>query len=228
VRVVVEFQRSKTATPEGDGMNFPVISEDGEYGRDGVVRSVRLDSNLTVRNPVVKDRSFRKRMLESFECQLALVRPVPLHIRTSEASEGNGDVRIRKNETPIEVAKTKEGLDVLNLPRNWPAGDSGNLVRSHPETIGRQNVAEVFTGGDAEFAFWKLAIQPSSPEATKYLPDMSSVIGRIIGVDQDVVQIDDNVNVQQICEQGVKEALEGGRCVRKAFRHNAEVVGTVA
>ena len=78
-------------------------------------------------------------------------------------------------------------MNVLHFLRHWPTRNGGDLVRSHTETIGRKDVAQILAGGNAEFAFGKFAIQPCLAEATEHLPDVSSMLGRIVGVDQYVV-----------------------------------------
>jgi hypothetical protein len=82
VDVVVEFRRVKRAGAEGDRMDFPVVSVDREYGRDRVVGSVRLDGDLTVRNPMVKDRRFAEGILKLSESRLARVAPDPRNVRS--------------------------------------------------------------------------------------------------------------------------------------------------
>jgi hypothetical protein len=153
VRVIVEFRSGKGAAPESDGMEFTVVSKDGENARNGVIGCVRLDHNLTAGNPVMEYRSSRKSAFESVEGRLTSGRPIPPFASTSEAGEWNGNAGIAVNEAPIKVTKTKEGLYVLHFPRYWPIRNSGNFVRRHAETVRRQNVAEVLASGDAELAF---------------------------------------------------------------------------
>jgi hypothetical protein len=54
------------------------------------------------------------------------------------------------------------------------------------------------------------------------------VLGRIIGVDEDVVQIYYDVDVQQVGKNSVQEALEGSRSIGKTLRYDPEVVGAIA
>jgi hypothetical protein len=153
VRVIVELRGRKCPAPESDRVKFPIISKDGENARNSVVGCVHLDHDLTARYPVMEDRSSRKHVLESVEGRLTSGRPIPPDGCTSEPSERDGDARVTINEAPIKVAKTKERLNVLNLPWNGPIRDSGYFVRSHAETIRRQNVTEVLAGGDSKLAF---------------------------------------------------------------------------
>jgi hypothetical protein len=136
VRVIVEFQSCKCLAPESDGMEFAVVSKDGENARNGVVGCVCLDHNLTARNPVMEYRSSCKSTFESVEGRLTSGCPIPLFASTSEAGEWNGNTGIAVNEAPIEVTKTEEGLYVLHFLRYGPIRNGGNLVRRHVETVG--------------------------------------------------------------------------------------------
>ena len=139
-------------------MELSIISVDGQNGRDGLVGGICLDSNLLIRDPVVKYRSLRKCTFEGLESFLASVRPDPRDVGTSKASKRNGDFRVAVDETSIKVTKAKEGLDVLDFSWNRPLRDSGDFDRRHAEAVRRKNVAKIFAGCDAEFAFRQFAV----------------------------------------------------------------------
>ena len=167
-------------------------------------------------------------MLEGVESELANRGPIPSDVGTSEASKRDRDRRVVPYETPIEITKPKEGLNVLHFPGFRPINDGGNFVRRHPEAFRRQDVTEIFAGGDAELALGEFAVESGLPEAPEHLPNMFGMLGRIVGIDQYVVQIDDDVHVQQIREQTVQEPLKSGRSIGKAFRNNPEFEGPIA
>ena len=50
-------------------------------------------------------------------------------------------------------------------------------------------------------------------ESSEYFPDMSMVFLREVGVDQNVVQIDDNTDVDHIEEDVIHKPLEGCWCI---------------
>ena len=64
VRVVVQFRSGEGPGVERDRMEFAGVRRDGQDTGDGVVGGVRLNGNLAVRYPVVKDRSTSKCRLE--------------------------------------------------------------------------------------------------------------------------------------------------------------------
>jgi hypothetical protein len=65
--VIVEFRGCQCSGVERNGAEFLIRTTDGEDSRDGIVRSVGLDSNGTVRNPMSKDGCCGKGFLEFIE-----------------------------------------------------------------------------------------------------------------------------------------------------------------
>jgi len=60
-----------------------------------------------------------------------------------------------------------------------------------------------------EFSFFCLYIQFYFTESFQYLFDMTLVLHDIVGVDQDIVQVDYYAHIQEVGEHVVHEALEG-------------------
>jgi len=60
-----------------------------------------------------------------------------------------------------------------------------------------------------EFAFFCLCVQSCFLESFQYFFDMALVLCDIIGVDQNVIQVDHYTHIQEVGEHIVHEALEG-------------------
>jgi len=58
-----------------------------------------------------------------------------------------------------------------------------------------------------------------SSESSEYFLNMGLVLGHIVRVDEDVIQIDDDCDVNHICENVVHKSLKGCRCISNPFRH---------
>src|SRR5882724_10633527 len=56
-------------------------------------------------------------------------------------------------------------------------------------------------------------------ESAKYFPDMFLVLGDVVGIDENVVQIHDDTNVDHVSENVIHKSLEGCGGVSKPFRH---------
>ena len=57
-------------------------------------------------------------------------------------------------------------------------------------------------------------------ESSEYLSDMFPVVVKIIRVDQDVIQINENAYIQEVREDVIHETLKSGGGVGKSERHN--------
>src|SRR5882724_1966342 len=114
--------------------------------------------------------------------------------------EWNSDFGISKNESSVKVGETEERLNIFDLSGFRPILDYLDFVRCHGEAFGRQHISEVFTGSDIEFAFVCMGKKSISAESVKYFSDVSLMFGNVVRVDEDVVQIDDDNDVNHVCE----------------------------
>ena len=58
------------------------------------------------------------------------------------------------------------------------------------------------------------------PEPSEYLSDMFDVLFRVLGVDEDVIEVDDHERVEEVGEDVVHEVLEGGGCICEPKGHH--------
>jgi len=58
-----------------------------------------------------------------------------------------------------------------------------------------------------------------SSESSEYLLNMGLVLGHIVRVDEDFIQIDDDCDINHICEDIIHKSLKGCRCIGKPFWH---------
>jgi len=83
---------------------------------------------------------------------LALIGKVPSGTLLGEVCEWYSDFGVSINEMLVEVGKAEEGLNVFDISGLEPILDNLDFVWGHSEAFGQQNISEVFTGGDMEFA----------------------------------------------------------------------------
>ena len=53
----------------------------------------------------------------------------------------------------------------------------------------------------------------------EYFPNMEFVLGNIVGIDEDIVQVYDDYDVNHIRKNVVHKSLKGSGCISKPFRH---------
>ena len=58
------------------------------------------------------------------------------------------------------------------------------------------------------------------PEPSEYLSDMFDMLFRVLGVDEDVVEVDDHEHVKEVGEDVIHEVLESGRCICEPKGHH--------
>ena len=59
------------------------------------------------------------------------------------------------NETPVEIRKTKERLNVFNLPWHRPILDGLNFGRIHGEAVFREDEPQIVDSVLVEFSFFR-------------------------------------------------------------------------
>src|SRR5882672_723591 len=128
----------------------------------------------------------------------------------------------------VEVGKTEEGLNILDFPRFGPILDDLDLVQGHGEAFRRQHVSEVFAGSDMELAFVCTGKKSISAELSEYFLNMSFVLGNVVGIDEDVIQVDDDYDVDHIREDVIHKSLKSCWCISKPFRHYQPLERTIS
>src|SRR5882724_3063688 len=58
-----------------------------------------------------------------------------------------------------------------------------------------------------------------SSESSEYLLNMGLVFRHIARVDENVIQVNDDCDIDYICENVVHKSFKGCRCIGKPFRH---------
>src|SRR5882724_11458928 len=153
---------------------------------------------------------------------------MPWGTLAGKTCERDCDFGISIDEMTVEIGKAEEGLDVLDFSWYWPILDNLDIVRGHGEAFGRQHVSEVFTRSDVELAFVCTGKKSISTESVEYFPNVEFMLGNIVGIDEDVIQIYDDYDVIHICENVVHKSLKSGGCISKPFRHYQPLKGTIA
>ena len=69
-----------------------------------------------------------------------------------------------------------------------------------------------------KFAFICTGKKAVSAETAEYFPDVSFVLGKVVGIDQYVVQEDNDIDVHHIGEDVIHEPLKSCRSISKIGR----------
>src|SRR5882672_8583355 len=159
---------------------------------------------------------------------MALIGKFPGGTLVGNMHKWNCDFGISINEMMVKVGETKEGLKILGFLGFGPILDNLDLVWGHGEALGRQHVSKVFTGSDMELAFVCTGKKSIRVESLEYFPNMGFVLGNVVGIDEDVVQIDDDYDVNHIRKDVVHKLLKSCWCISSPFRHYQPLERTVS
>ena len=129
MNIIVEFWSSEGLRVESDQMYFGVIwRHNRENDSESVVGGISFEDDLCVRNPMSKYQSSSEGFFEGFEGVSAFWSEVPSDSFSGQTCQWNCDIGVVKDESPIKVSKSEEGLNVLDFARFGPFLDGLDLV----------------------------------------------------------------------------------------------------
>src|SRR5882724_842733 len=129
--IVIEFWGRKCLGVECNRMQVTIRSRNGKDSSECIVRGISLDCNLSVRDPMGKDRSCGESLFKCFKGRMALIGEMPGGTLAGKTCEWDCNFGISINETTIEIGKAEEGLYVLDFSWYWPILDNLDFVRGH-------------------------------------------------------------------------------------------------
>src|SRR5258706_16115389 len=157
---------------------------------------------------MVQDQRQGKGGLEQVECLLTGIRPVPRHVLASQTSKRNCHIRVVDNKSPVKVRKAQEQLNVLNATRRWPILNNFNFSAIHVNAIQVNDESQELDSIDTKLAFFNFGKYIGSAEMSQNFANMIGMLGRVVGINEDVVQVYYNKYVQHVLEGVIHEALE--------------------
>ena len=134
-------------------MELRIGANDGQNASNGIVQGVGLDHKWSVRNPMSKDWSGGKGLLQEVESGVTIISEFPRSVFAGKLCERNDDVGVVVDESTLEVHEFEEELDVLHLLWFWPIGDGLNFLHGHGKSIRGKTETEVLSGSGMEFTF---------------------------------------------------------------------------
>ena len=227
VGVIVALSVGEGTGVEGDWVDVTIGSDGGNNAGQGIVRSIGFNKDRVVGGPMHEDGSFSEGLLESVECLVILVTPVPRCAFAGKASKGNNNVGIIEYKASVKVCKSQEGLNLLNGSRSGPFEDSVNLGLCHRDAGGIDHKAEEFGSVNIEFALFGFGVKLMFSKASKNFGNMFIVFLRSLGVNEDIVQIDYHIFVEDVGEDAIHITLESSGSIGEAEVHDHKIKGSI-
>jgi len=116
---------------------FTIGASDGENTSNSIVRGISFNGERSIGDPMSKDRSGGKGLLQGVESRATLIGEIPRRSLVGQVGERNNNVGVIMNEVMVEVGKSEERLDVLDFVGFWPVLNSLDLLRRHGEALWR-------------------------------------------------------------------------------------------
>ena len=91
----------------------------------------------------------------------------------------------------------------------------GSIVKP----VGDRNT-KVFDGVGVEGAFVGSSVKAIFAESSEHLSDMFMVKFFVVGIDENVIKIDDHANIKYLREDVIHESLKSGWSVGESERHD--------
>src|SRR5882672_7063949 len=114
--VVIEFRSGKSLGVECNRVQLAIWCGNQKDSGESIVGSISFNCDLSVQDPMGKDRSCSESLFKCFKGGMALIRKMPCGTLAGKMHKQNSDFRISINEATIEVGETEEGLNVLDFP----------------------------------------------------------------------------------------------------------------
>ena len=115
------------------------------------------------------------------------------------------------DETAIEIGESEKRLYVFDPLQSGPFLYGFNLSCVHRKSSWRQYKSEVLHSFSMKFTLCWVQEETVLLEPLEYLSDVFNVLFWDLGVNEDVIEIDDHEHVKEIGEDVIHEVLESGR-----------------
>jgi len=70
-----------------------------------------------------------------------------------------------------------------------------------------------------ELAFVCMGKSSINTESAEYFPNVGFMLGNVVRIHEDVIQIYDDYDIDHICENFIHKSLKSGGCISNPFRH---------
>ena len=146
---------------------------------------------------------------------MTVVGEFPRSVFAGKLHEGNDDVGVVVDESMVKVCESKKGLNVLNF------------LHGCGESVRRETETEAHSGGGMELTLLWLGEEIVLSEVLEDFMDMFLMGLEVLGVYQDVIQIDDNTDIKEIHEDAIDKSVESCRSICQAKGHHIPLEGTI-
>ena len=144
----------------------------------------------------------------------------PLLAPFEQTGKGSSNLGVVVNESPIEVHKPQEDLDIVVGFGLWPLLNSGHTPTIHRHPIGRHYESQEFDFSSEEIAFLQTRVETKTTEVGKHLLVVIQVLFLRVRIYQDIVQIHDIESIHKPRQRLVDGHLKSCWGIGESERHD--------
>ena len=168
-------------------MNFIFFVNNRKDCSKSIVQSISFHNELSIRNPMSKNRSRGECLFERIEGIMTGRVKLPRDILPGKACQWNNNVWIVKDKLVIKISKTYKGLNILDFLRLWLVLNNLYFIIRYGKTWRRKNVFQILYWLRVEFAFLYFNIKTSLAKMLKYFLNMLVIFRHVIRVNEYII-----------------------------------------
>src|SRR6266700_3400545 len=143
---------------KSDGANLTIFTLNGENPGYCVIGCISLHYKRSVGDPMHQDGGRHEGIFEKMESGTTVIGENPRGPFAGEAHQGDHNVGVFVDETPVEVCEAKERLNVLDLTGFGPVLDGFHFLSGHGKSSRGKDVPEVLCSIRMELALLGVGI----------------------------------------------------------------------
>ena len=109
----------------------------------------------------------------------------------------------------------------------WPVKNFFDFILGHVESVGRKDESKVLYCVFVELTFARCSIESISLESLKDFLDVNLVLGHVIRIYEDIIEVYYYTNIQHVAEDVIHESLKSGGPIGKSEWNNQPFKGAV-
>jgi len=196
----------------------------GKDTRNNPIRGISFQHCFQCGVKVLQDGGRGKGLFEEVKGSLLGCIPVELNLGGAELGERLNYSGVAFNESPVEISKSQERLELPHSPGSLPLSDSLDFLRIHLEGIWGNDKTKEASLGSVELTFFTFDIEASSSQLVKDLVDMANMFFWGGGVDEDIIKVDNNKDIKELSKDIIDKGLTGSRSICQSKRHHQKLI----
>jgi hypothetical protein len=173
-----------------------------------------------------EDRGSDNSITKEFKSCMSLICPNSRGIFACEGCERQSDFGVIPDEAAEVIGKTQEGSDIFFGRGCRPLLHNSNFIRINANTFSIHNMTKEFDRSLEEITLLELDVVVVCFQKAEDFVDMFHMVIKGLGVDEDIIHVDQNKLANSVSKELIHSTLESGRGVAQPKRHDKPFIVT--